>query len=320
MQMTDEPDTPEAEEMDEEAEQRMEETFQQYRACMGLPPEPPGRSADEWADVAARAIGGQPGEGQGSLAGAGAGAGGPALRATPGGWADAGSIQPSSFIAASPARDRQRLAAMLEADLDDEDMWEDEEGDDMELDSYGDADTDEEDDDDGEIDNDHDDEEDDEDDDGDPFDDSDNSYSINDDRDTDEEDMDADVDIYSDPRSGSGEYGRVPLILPRRSYKGARNMETVKDCNFLGVRADKVCSGSDDGSWFVWDKETGRLEGLWEGDGDVVNGQSLQLLVLWSSLGIGRGALIVLQNGLFALGRYDLISAGNAVMDSSDLS
>ena len=44
--------------------------------------------------------------------------------------------------------------------------------------------------------------------------------------------------------------------------------------NFLGTRADKVCSGSDDGNFFVWDKDTGRLDGIWEADGHVVNGQS----------------------------------------------
>lgn len=44
--------------------------------------------------------------------------------------------------------------------------------------------------------------------------------------------------------------------------------------NFLGLRSDKVCSGSDDGHFFVWDKNTGRLEGIWEGDSSIVNGQS----------------------------------------------
>ncbi|WWD19486.1 hypothetical protein CI109_103946 [Kwoniella shandongensis] len=66
-------------------------------------------------------------------------------------------------------------------------------------------------------------------------------------------------------------FDSVETIFPRRSFKGARNMETVKDCNFLGTRSDKVCSGSDDGNFFVWDKDTGRLEGIWEGDGSVVN-------------------------------------------------
>jgi WD and tetratricopeptide repeat-containing protein 1 len=38
--------------------------------------------------------------------------------------------------------------------------------------------------------------------------------------------------------------------------------------------SDKIASGSDDGNFFVWDKATGRLDGIWEGDGSVVNGQS----------------------------------------------
>ncbi|CAD6574820.1 MAG: hypothetical protein TREMPRED_001230 [Tremellales sp. Tagirdzhanova-0007] len=88
-----------------------------------------------------------------------------------------------------------------------------------------------------------------------------------------------DVDDFCDeeeigmdaPRAEGGVFGRVDLVMPRRSFKGARNIETVKDCNFLGARSEKVCSGSDDGHFFVWDKETGRLEGIWEGDGRVVN-------------------------------------------------
>lgn len=43
--------------------------------------------------------------------------------------------------------------------------------------------------------------------------------------------------------------------------------------NFLGAMSDKVASGSDDGNFFVWDKISGRLEGIWEGDGDTVNGE-----------------------------------------------
>ena len=51
--------------------------------------------------------------------------------------------------------------------------------------------------------------------------------------------------------------------------------------NFLGARSEKVCSGSDDGNFFVWDKETGRLEGIWEGDGHVVNGEPMFLSLGW---------------------------------------
>jgi len=92
------------------------------------------------------------------------------------------------------------------------------------------------------------------------------------------EDMDLDmVDGVEEPLSSEGDFGNVEMILPRRSFKGARNMETVKDCNFLGFRSEKICSGSDDGNFFVWDKETGKLEGIWEGDGSVVNGKFLSM-------------------------------------------
>lgn len=43
--------------------------------------------------------------------------------------------------------------------------------------------------------------------------------------------------------------------------------------NFLGDASDKVSSGSDDGTFFVWDKLTGKLEGIWQGDDAVVNGE-----------------------------------------------
>ncbi|WVR00334.1 hypothetical protein IAU59_007477 [Kwoniella sp. CBS 9459] len=91
-----------------------------------------------------------------------------------------------------------------------------------------------------------------------------------------DDDMDPDVGILgfggsNASRLEAGAFDKVEMIHPRRSFKGARNVETVKNCNFLGTRADKVCSGSDDGNFFVWDKDTGRLEGIWEGDGSVVN-------------------------------------------------
>ncbi|KAK6909578.1 hypothetical protein I203_103599 [Kwoniella mangroviensis CBS 8507] len=89
-------------------------------------------------------------------------------------------------------------------------------------------------------------------------------------------DMDPDIDILGFGGSNASRletkaFDNVDTIYPRKSFKGARNVETVKDCNFLGTRADKICSGSDDGNFFVWDKDSGRLEGIWEGDGSVVN-------------------------------------------------
>ncbi|WVF73160.1 hypothetical protein IAT40_007979 [Kwoniella sp. CBS 6097] len=102
--------------------------------------------------------------------------------------------------------------------------------------------------------------------------------------DDDDDGEDVDVDMDMDPDVGilgfggsnasrlePGAFDKVEMVHPRRSFRGARNVETVKDCNFLGTRADKICSGSDDGNFFVWDKDTGRLEGIWEGDGSVVN-------------------------------------------------
>ncbi|WVO18704.1 hypothetical protein L204_106424 [Cryptococcus depauperatus] len=76
---------------------------------------------------------------------------------------------------------------------------------------------------------------------------------------------------YSQSRAPKEAYDGVDTIHPRKMFFGARNVETVKDCNFLGLGSTKVASGSDDGNFFVWDKKSGKLEGIWEGDGSVVN-------------------------------------------------
>lgn len=41
--------------------------------------------------------------------------------------------------------------------------------------------------------------------------------------------------------------------------------------NFLGWNDEYVTSGSDDGLFFLWDKTTAEVKGIWEGDGSVVN-------------------------------------------------
>lgn len=41
--------------------------------------------------------------------------------------------------------------------------------------------------------------------------------------------------------------------------------------NFLGSNDDLVVSGSDDGNFFIWDKHTAKLNGVYEGDGSIVN-------------------------------------------------
>jgi len=41
--------------------------------------------------------------------------------------------------------------------------------------------------------------------------------------------------------------------------------------NFFGPHDEYVVSGSDDGNWFIWQKSTGALHDILEGDGSVVN-------------------------------------------------
>jgi nuclear receptor interaction protein len=44
------------------------------------------------------------------------------------------------------------------------------------------------------------------------------------------DDDDGDGPIYPDRRSEETEFGNVEMIIPRRIFKGAKNVETVKDC------------------------------------------------------------------------------------------
>jgi WD40 repeat protein len=41
--------------------------------------------------------------------------------------------------------------------------------------------------------------------------------------------------------------------------------------NFLGPNDEFVASGSDDGNFFIWEKDSGKLHGIYEGDGNIVN-------------------------------------------------
>ncbi|KAM0751269.1 WD40 repeat-like protein [Meredithblackwellia eburnea MCA 4105] len=62
----------------------------------------------------------------------------------------------------------------------------------------------------------------------------------------------------------------IPLVAPCRSFKGHANDDTVKDVNYA-FRDEAIVSGSDDGNWFCWDKESGQLRGIFCGDESVVN-------------------------------------------------
>ncbi|QRV87975.1 WD repeat protein [Ceratobasidium sp. AG-Ba] len=80
-----------------------------------------------------------------------------------------------------------------------------------------------------------------------------------------------DEESNSDGSEGVGNWLRRPIIMPAKEYRGAANVRTVKDVNFLGPNDEFVTSGSDDGNWFLWSKKSGSLLGIWEGDGEVVN-------------------------------------------------
>lgn len=67
----------------------------------------------------------------------------------------------------------------------------------------------------------------------------DDSDDVSEDDDDEDDDMDEGVDeededeyggMDVDPLSDTGEFGDVEKIMPRRCYKGARNVRTVKDC------------------------------------------------------------------------------------------
>ncbi|KAJ1025939.1 hypothetical protein NDA16_002565 [Ustilago loliicola] len=99
-----------------------------------------------------------------------------------------------------------------------------------------------------------------------------------DDSDDDEEDIMSDDDLMhllqeDDDRgwSTSSTAPAVPTVYPRSAYKGHCNRETVKDVAFAGHSDNYVISGSDDGNWFMWDKLTSEIKGIWHGDSSVVN-------------------------------------------------
>lgn len=63
----------------------------------------------------------------------------------------------------------------------------------------------------------------------------------------------------------------VPCAPHTRVYTGHCNSRTVKEVDFFGLQDEYVVSGSDCGSVFVWDRNTGWLANILEGDGEVVN-------------------------------------------------
>ncbi|TIA85919.1 WD40 repeat-like protein [Aureobasidium pullulans] len=73
-------------------------------------------------------------------------------------------------------------------------------------------------------------------------------------------------------RRKRGEVEREVYCSPHtRVYRGHCNVKTVKDVNFFGLDDEYVVSGSDDGNFFIWDRKSGQLVNILEGDGEVVN-------------------------------------------------
>ncbi|GAV66810.1 WD40 domain-containing protein [Cephalotus follicularis] len=67
-------------------------------------------------------------------------------------------------------------------------------------------------------------------------------------------------------------YQPKAAIDMKRRYVGHCNVGTdIKQASFLGQRGEFVASGSDDGRWFIWEKQTGRLIKMLNGDETVVN-------------------------------------------------
>ncbi|RYR42055.1 hypothetical protein Ahy_A08g038501 isoform B [Arachis hypogaea] len=67
-------------------------------------------------------------------------------------------------------------------------------------------------------------------------------------------------------------YQSEAAIDMNQRFIGHCNVGTdIKQASFLGQRGEFVASGSDDGRWFIWEKGTGRLIKMLNGDESVVN-------------------------------------------------
>jgi nuclear receptor interaction protein len=91
---------------------------------------------------------------------------------------------------------------------------------------------------------------------------------------SDDEESDSDSDDSDDEGSRRSKFSaakNVPCSSHLRSYQGHCNVQTTKDVNFYGLQEEYIVSGSDCGNFFIWEKKTGRLVNILEGDCEVVN-------------------------------------------------
>ncbi|PWA42320.1 Tetratricopeptide-like helical [Artemisia annua] len=76
----------------------------------------------------------------------------------------------------------------------------------------------------------------------------------------------------SSPRSDKTARQHDRAIDMKQRYVGHCNVGTdIKQASFLGQKGEYIASGSDDGRWFIWEKSTGRLVKMLNGDSAVVN-------------------------------------------------
>ena len=101
-----------------------------------------------------------------------------------------------------------------------------------------------------------------------------------DDEDDDDDDDDSEAVEIAELLSGSNGFPRarredVELDTPcdshTKTYRGHCNVKTVKDVNFFGLNDEYVVSGCDSGNLFIWDRQSGELVNILEGDSEVVN-------------------------------------------------
>ncbi|KAJ3052896.1 hypothetical protein HK097_005460, partial [Rhizophlyctis rosea] len=86
-------------------------------------------------------------------------------------------------------------------------------------------------------------------------------------------------------RRGEKRWEGVEVGFEKRKFLGGCNVQTVKDVTHLTPH--HIASGSDDGSFSIWDKHTSRLVALLKGDGCVVNViESHPFLPVWAVSGI----------------------------------
>jgi WD40 repeat protein len=56
-----------------------------------------------------------------------------------------------------------------------------------------------------------------------------------------------------------------------QQLKGHLNVRTIKEVNFFGPFSQYIVSGSDDGRVFIWEKRSGKLVQLIDGDSTIAN-------------------------------------------------